>query len=184
MSNYVEQAINRYTDAYVPVERPTWEEYFLGLCFFVAERSEDANTHHGCILTNRENHIIGTGYNGFPKGGTPGLMPNTRPDKYKFIIHAEENALLNTTVDPASIPLGAIAYITGRPCLRCLYRLHNKNIRKLVVADTGYDFKDYQSEESDFNAFVQDRGIEVEVVRPHLTWLRNPIDRLRSVDMC
>jgi dCMP deaminase len=173
--------IYRYTDPllYKPIDRPDWTDYFIGLCFFVAERSEDAETHHGCIITDQKHHIIGVGYNSFPSGTTPGLMPNTRAgNKYPYMIHAEENALAHCTVNTHLIPEGAISYCTGKSCLKCLYRLWNNNIRTLYCADVGYHFADYEKEQQDFDDFVADTGIKIHTVVPNLAWLKPPINKL------
>lgn len=154
------------------IDRPDWNDYFIGLCFLISQRSEDANTKHGCILTDQNHHIIGTGYNSMPRGISDGLMPNTRPNKYKYMIHAEENALLNTTLDPWLIPKGGVSYCTAKPCLRCLYRLWNKNIQTLYVAETGYHFQDYENEREDFDAFISDTGIKIYEIKPNLTWIK------------
>ena len=179
----VSQAIEKYEKQYIQVERPDWNEYFLGLCFFIARRSEDANTRHGCILTDQNHHIIGTGYNSLPRGITPGLLPNTRPLKYQYMIHAEENALLNTTLDPWLLNEGGICYCTAKPCLRCLYRLWNKNIRTMYVADTGYHFQDYEKEQEDFDAFVEDTGINILAIKPNLEWLKEPMEYLQETKL-
>lgn len=175
--------MTKYSEHYRAVDRPDWTNYFLGLCFLISERSEDAETHHGCILTDQNHHIIGTGYNSLPRGISPGLLPNTRPLKYPFMIHAEENALLNTTLDPWLIPEGGICYCTARSCLKCLYRLWNKNIRQIIYADVGYHFKDYESEAGDFEDFVRETGINLVSVKPDLRWLKRPLDRLPCVGL-
>jgi dCMP deaminase len=167
---------------YVEVDRPSWIDYFLGLAFCVAERSEDAETHHGCILTTPNNHIIGTGYNSLPRGISKGLLPNTRKEekKYLHIIHAEINSLFNKVLDPWLIPEGCIAYVTAKPCLKCLYSLWNNNVRTVYYAETGYHFQGHESETEYFYKFVEDVGMKINVVEPKLEWLLKPIKRLKS----
>ena len=48
--------------------RPEWDDYFLGIAQVVAQRSHDAQTQHGCVITDANHRIIGVGYNGFPRG--------------------------------------------------------------------------------------------------------------------
>ena len=173
--------MQRMHKGYREVDRPSWDEYFLGLCFYVAERSEDYETHHGAILVDSHNHIVGTGYNSLPMGGSKGLLPNTREEdlKYEWMIHAEENAIFNSTVNLWQIS-GVTCYITGRPCLRCIQRLHNSNVHKIVYADTPYHFKDYDKELEKFNSFVEDRCIEVVVLKAKLDWLTRPVSKLEE----
>jgi dCMP deaminase len=166
---------------FIEVNRPSWTNYFLGLAFLVSERSEDPDTHHGTILTDRHNHIIGTGYNSLPRGISKGLIANTRPKKYERMIHSEENALLNKTLDPWLIPSGAVAYITGKPCLRCLDRLWNAHVTTLFCADVGYHYKDYEKEQTAFDEFVADTGIEINFIRPEFEWIRRRMDQYKTL---
>lgn len=177
--------MEKYKEFYKEVERPTWENYFLGLAFDIAERSEDAETHHGAVIVDpRFNHILGTGYNSFARGVQPYELPNVRPEKYSNgnIIHAEENAVLNTRENLFHLPDGATIYITAKPCLSCLYRMSNANIRTIYYAETGYHFKGYESEAEDFTSFVKRRSLSVYSIEPDLTWLKKPLLRLGLLD--
>jgi deoxycytidylate deaminase len=60
----------------------------------------------------KDNRIISTGYNGPASGLFDEYVPNTRPDKYNFMIHSEVNSILNANQDIA----GCIAYVSGIPC--------------------------------------------------------------------
>src|SRR5579859_3575429 len=73
---------------------PGWDEYFLGFYKQVRSRSKDKHTQVGCILVNRANNFIMTGYNSFP-AGINDCIPERfeRPEKYHWMAHAEENAV-------------------------------------------------------------------------------------------
>lgn len=75
--------------------RGRWDSDYLTLAQFWAERkSKDPSTKVGSVVVNSDNDIVGMGYNGFPKR-TFDLAEryHDRPTKYKFIVHAEMNAL-------------------------------------------------------------------------------------------
>jgi len=72
------------------MDRPSWDDYFLGIAKVVAQRSHDQHTKHGCVITDLEHRILGVGYNGFPKGMDDSKLPLTRPEKYNWIIFNEE----------------------------------------------------------------------------------------------
>lgn len=108
--------------------RPSWDEYFLTMAFLASSRSHDAERQHGCILVDDHNRVLSTGYNGFPRGLLDHCLPNIRPGKYRLIIHAEKNSILNSKTRPEN----ATAYITGRPCLECLKALYQSGITNLV----------------------------------------------------
>lgn len=42
-----------------------WDQYFLDIAVEVATRSKDPNTQVGAVITDVNNGIISTGYNGF-----------------------------------------------------------------------------------------------------------------------
>ena len=107
------------------MNRPSWLETYLSVAFLVAQRSHDVETQCGCVITNSENVILGTGYNGFCKGIADDGLPTTRPDKYRYMIHSEINAIANCSQKPQ---IGSIAYITTIPCFQCLQALWQNNI--------------------------------------------------------
>jgi dCMP deaminase len=112
--------------------RPTWDEYFMALASVVATRSPDTATKHGCVLVDRRHRIISTGYNG-PVAGIPNdQVPLTRPEKYPWLIHAEENAVLFAERDKLE---GATAYVTGHPCAPCTRRLLQVGVARVVFGD-------------------------------------------------
>jgi dCMP deaminase len=113
---------------HVPVARPNWDHFYMTLAYVAAERSEDAQTHVGCFIVDREHRPLGFGYNGFIRGVDTSHLPNTRPDKYPFFIHAEINAILNC----GERPVGSTAYVTGIPCNHCLQVLWQAGVSEIV----------------------------------------------------
>jgi len=111
--------------------RPSWDAYYLTMAFIVAQRSFDPSSKCGCVIVAKDNRVLSTGYNGPIKGSQDNLIPLTRPEKYKHMIHGEENALLAYSGSYQDIQ-GATAYITGRQCHRCLRMLLNKGIKKII----------------------------------------------------
>ena len=105
-----------------------WDEYFINLAEHVSKRSIDPNTKHGCVLVDPDKRIISTGYNGPIQGLNHHLVELTRPHKYKWFIHAEDNAVLFARRDLR----GCTAYITGHPCGDCFRRLVQAGVRKIV----------------------------------------------------
>lgn len=117
------------------IQRPTWDEYFLNIAFDVSTRSDDPNIRHGAIIVSEQNHIIGTGYNGTIRGSDPEKIPyNDRDKKRPYMIHAEENAILNCMINPLTLDYSKI-YVTGLPCVNCLQRIINFGIKEIIYAD-------------------------------------------------
>jgi len=118
-------------------ERWSWDQIFMSIAYTVACRSSDANTQHGCVIVDDKNHIVATGFNGFPPGAFDEELPNIRDDghKYRYIVHAELNAVLQSTQSDLST---CRAYITGAPCNECLKVLISKGIKEIIIGDIGH----------------------------------------------
>ena len=113
------------------INRPSWDEYFMAIAEQVSRRSPDAHTKHGCVLIDRDHRLISSGYNG-PVAGMPNTMvPLTRPEKYNWFIHAEDNAVAFARCDLR----GATAYVTGPPCAACFRRLLQVGVTRIVYGD-------------------------------------------------
>lgn len=119
----------------------------------IAQRSHDAETKVGAVLINNEsNAIIATGFNGFVRGAPDDILPNTRPDKYEYILHAEQNLISNCARHGISMNNSTLI-CTLSPCKLCMRMLLNSGIKKVVANDL---YKD-------FNEILQMQDIKVEV---------------------
>ncbi|MHC4976991.1 MAG: deoxycytidylate deaminase [Planctomycetota bacterium] len=111
--------------------RPSWDEYFLALAEQVSRRSPDPSTKHGCVIVDAGKRVVSTGYNG-PVSGLPHEMVElTRPEKYKWFIHAEDNAVAFARCDLR----GTTAYVTGTPCAPCFRRLLQVGVKRIVQGE-------------------------------------------------
>lgn len=149
--------------------RPNWNDYFLGLAKAVSQRSHDIHTQHGCIITDQQNRIIGVGYNGFPKGMNDNNLPTSRPEKYRWMIHAERNALSNCVIRPDN----GTAYITGQSCNQCIMSLWQEGVKTVVMANNHGTYLFDEKEQKQFDLFCQHTGIQIVKVDPDFSWLKN-----------
>ena len=149
--------------------RPQWIDYFLGLAKVVSQRSHDIHTKHGCIITDKNNRILGVGYNGFPKGLDDSKLPLSRTEKYPWFIHSEKNALANCVVRPDD----GIAYVTGQCCNDCIMSLWQEGIQTVyMIDDHGTHLFDDNAKKI-FDTFVQMSGIRIIKIIPDLSWIKD-----------
>lgn len=106
----------------------------MAQAFLIAQRSFDESTKCGCVLVSKDGRVLSTGYNGPVKGLNDAKVPQTRPEKYDWFMHAEENALCAYASSWTDIQ-GATAYITGLPCNNCFRALVQKGITTFAVSD-------------------------------------------------
>jgi dCMP deaminase len=72
-----------------------WDLRFLDVARLVSTWSKDPSTQVGAVVVDRHRHIVGTGFNGFPRGVDDSEERyNDRDTKLKLVVHAELNALL------------------------------------------------------------------------------------------
>lgn len=149
--------------------RPNWIDYFLGLAVVVSQRSHDAQTQHGCVIVDQNNRILGVGYNGFARGLDDSKLPDTRPDKYHWMIHAERNALSNCVVRPDN----ATAYVTGQCCNDCLMALWQEGVSTVVMMNKHGTHLFDEDAKQRFDLFVKMSGINIINIDPDLSWVKH-----------
>jgi len=137
--------------------RPTWRQYFINISHQVKTRSHDIQTQHGCVITDADNHIISTGYNGFPPGVNDSDLPKERPEKYPYILHAEENAILNARTSLN----GCRIYVTGKPCVACLRRIMAVGITHIYYDGTKPSYQLEEEESIIFNRLLKMSNISI-----------------------
>jgi dCMP deaminase len=72
-----------------------WTNYFLNIAEAVKEKSKDQRTKIGAVIVGKDNEIVSTGYNSFPRGIDDDVEERQqRPEKYFWFEHAERNAIL------------------------------------------------------------------------------------------
>jgi len=139
----------------------------------VSLRSEDPDIQHGAVIVNQYNHIIGTGYNGPVKGSDNSVIPfGIRDEKRKWMIHAEENAMLNVTQSSSERGLSCRLYVTGQPCNNCLQRMINFGIRSIVMADRMGSITENEESVAMRKELIRMSGLEVSKIPVSNPWIR------------
>lgn len=114
--------------------KPThWDNMFFSEAVLWSRMSHDIETQCGCVIVKNRS-TISTGYNGFMRDIDDNAFPNKRPDKYPFMLHAEENAIYNAVREGKST-MGAIIYVTAPPCTHCLQMLWQCGIKEIIFSD-------------------------------------------------
>ena len=123
----------------------SWDEYFMGIALLSAKRSKDPSTQVGACIVNQFNKIVGIGYNGFPIGCSDDELPwersadDSNETKYPYVVHAEANAILNSTKDLH----GSRIYVALFPCNECTKLIIQSGIREILYLSDKY--KDTES---------------------------------------
>ncbi len=117
-----------------------WDQYFMAVAKLSALRSKDPSTKVGACIVSVDKRIIGIGYNGMPKGCNDNEFPWTREGdfeetKYPYVVHAEVNAILNSTKSLKN----AVLYVSLFPCNECAKMIAQVGIKEIVYASDKFD---------------------------------------------
>lgn len=118
----------------------SWDQYFMGVALLSQKRSKDPHTQVGATIVNPNKRIIGIGYNGFPRHIDDDTFPwnpseKLSESKYAYVVHAEANAILNST----SSLEGSTLYVTLFPCNECVKLLIQSGIKEVVYYEDKYN---------------------------------------------
>ncbi len=117
-------------------KRISRDALMLSTALMQSRRATCARRQVGAVLTNALGHIIGTGYNGPPRG-VPHCIdepcngahyPSGEGLEHCQAVHAEQNAMLQCK-DVLDIDT---LYCTDFPCMHCLKMLMNTGCNRIV----------------------------------------------------
>lgn len=119
--------------------RPTRDEIFMEVAKQFSRRSTCLRKSVGACLV-RDNHILGTGYNGAPRleaqcNSVQCLLVDNHCVR---TVHAEVNAILSAAANGVSTT-GSTLYTTAKPCFRCEAFLINAGVEKVVYLENYED---------------------------------------------
>jgi dCMP deaminase len=125
------------------MDRPTWDEYYMGIARAVSTRSNCIRRRVGAIIVV-QNAMIAAGYNGTPvgvrnccDGGCPRCESDAAPGEgYDtcICVHAEQNAIVLAARHGNATDNGML-YSTLRPCFGCAKEAIQAGIREIVYAE-------------------------------------------------
>lgn len=114
----------------------SWDKKFLKLALEIASWSKDKSTKVGSVLV-RNNSIITTGYNGFPRRINDSITErHERPDKYMWTEHSERNCLyqaarIGTPTEGSTIYINSFPEKL-LPCADCARAIIQSGIVRIV----------------------------------------------------
>lgn len=129
----------RSAQAEARVRELTWDKRFMDMAALVATWSKDPSTKCGAVIVDGHRVVRGMGYNGFPRGVGDGVERyEERAVKYKLVVHAEANALLNSGVAVR----GCTLYATKWPCSDCSKLIAQSSVAEVVCPAVGTSASD------------------------------------------
>ncbi len=125
-----------------PIKRPSWHEYFMGICNLVATRSTCLRRQVGAVLV-KEKRILCSGYNGAPKkvphcsetGCLRAQLNIASGEKHELCrgVHAEQNAIIQAAYHGIQVN-NSVLYCTNQPCSICAKIIINAGIKTIYYS--------------------------------------------------
>ena len=112
-----------------------WSVRLLKMAKDVASWSKDTSTKVGAVITTADGKPISWGFNGMPMGIDDNIPErHMRPEKYKWMCHAERNAMDLASRSDLS---NCVMFVTLAPCANCAQSIIQRGIRTVVVDASG-----------------------------------------------
>lgn len=102
----------------------------IDLCLAEAKKSTAKKRKVGCVIVDKENNVIGTGYNHNPN--TPGRCEDDEGNTLQDVVHAEMMAIMDAK---EKVTDNSTIYITHPPCIKCKAAIFFHGIEHIVVID-------------------------------------------------
>lgn len=119
------------------IERTNYKN-LLKHAYTLAQTSIDGSTQNAAIIVDNNNVIISTGINRLPTGTTYHRERLVRPIKYKYMEHAERNAIYSAA-KKGKVLANKIMVCPWAACTDCARAIIESGIRKLVVHKQAMD---------------------------------------------
>lgn len=108
-----------------------WASRLLRMAKEVASWSKDNSTKVGAVITTPDGSPVSWGFNGMPHGIDDTLPErNVRPEKYRWMCHAERNAM---DLSSRSDLTGCVMFVTYASCPNCAQSIIQRGIKTVVV---------------------------------------------------
>ena len=146
------------------MHNPKWDLRYLKLAYEVAQWSKDPSSKICAVTVGAKGQVLSQGFNGFPRGLKHDFTRlHDRETKYKFVVHAEMNAIYNATYNGTSLD-GATLYVYGLPiCSECSKGVIQVGIKRVVMPNQKMDGKWLDSWMTSMN-FFDEAGVDFDFI--------------------
>jgi len=144
-----------------------WAGRLLKMAKDIASWSKDGSTKVGAVITTNDGRPVSWGFNGMPMGIDDDVPErHVRPYKYKWMAHAERNAMdLASKADLSD----CVMFVTFSPCTNCAQSIIQRGIKTLVVDEDNIAEKMPERWQDDMRVAVEmleEAGVKIVPGRP------------------
>lgn len=137
-----------------------WDKKFLDTTELFASWSKDRSRKVGATIV-RNNHVIASGYNGFPVGCNDDIdARHAKPAKYMYTEHAERNAIYSAAKAGISTE-GTTMYLQWFPCSDCARAIIQSGIKAIVCTEPDLTDKNWGEHFRVSKEILEEVGIKI-----------------------
>jgi len=138
---------------------------FLKLAEFQADLfSKDPATKVCAFFIAPESlQILSTGYNGFCRGIEESNQRWERPEKYKYVVHAEANGIFNACRNGVSLK-DSICIVTLFPCSNCTKGLIQVGVKEIITKEPDFEHDRWGEDFKYSLEMIKEVGIELNYI--------------------
>lgn len=138
-----------------------WKKYFIKELHLIAGMSKDFDTKVGSIVIDTETKtVISKGYNDLPRGVLHHTTRNTRPLKYLYTVHAEQNTLYNALHRGVSVK-GLTMLSTLYSCATCTGGVIQSGIAEFVCPEPDWEYPSLKDQFPVTKVMYEESGVNV-----------------------
>lgn len=141
----------------------TKEEFYIDLIQYEALLSPDPSTKIGALIV-RDDNILGSGHNDFPKGVEVTPERLERPHKYFYFEHAERMAIANANENETDLR-GSEMYVSSYPCADCARSLITAGITKLHCYEPDFSHPQWGSHWKAAQEMLSEAEVEIKYIK-------------------
>lgn len=136
-----------------------WDKRFFDQARFVSRWSKDPSTQVGAVIVRPDLTIVSQGFNGFPRGVLDAdYRLFDRDLKYKFMVHAEANAILSAHGSTDECTIYTYPF---PPCNVCAGLIIQSGIKRVVAPEpTGEQWKRWGDKFNFAELMFSEAGVE------------------------
>lgn len=164
---------------------PCRDDFYMSMAFWVSAKSKDPSTQIGAVIISKTGRPLGYGYNGPSEQFDDDKLDWSRPNKYDYVQHAEENAIDYS--DGAKLK-GSTIYVTHQPCKKCILKLIKNNVARVVYFDTPTDPGSMFQVDKEMNfkkvaeiISKSKKPLKIEKFKGDLSWMEDRMKFMKSM---
>jgi len=139
----------------------SWDKRWMALAELVASWSNDPHTKNGAVIVDDRQVLLSLGWNGCPRKVVDDIKERyTAPAKYKWVEHAERNAIYNAAATGHKC-FGSRMYITWFPCSDCARAIIQAGIVEIVGKEPNWDNLRWKEDFRVAKEMLLEVGVEV-----------------------